>query len=416
MRCGRNASWAAVPGTSFSGGSVLFFFEDNVLDPGRRELRCKGQLVAVEPQVFDLLAFLIRNRERVVSKDDLIAGVWDGRIVSDSTLTSRINAARRAIGDSGEQQHFIRTIARKGIRFVGEVREGQMPSELSVPAPAPVRNQEVTFCRSADGINLALAAVGAGPPLIKVANWLTHIEYDWESPIWLPLLQQLAARYRLIRYDGRGNGLADRDVSEISFAAFVSDLETVVEAAHVQRSAFLGISQGAAVAIAYAVRHPDRVSKLILYGGYAQGRNKRGSAAEVEMAQAFLTIMRHGWGDEHSAFMKAFSSVFFPNGSPQQIKWLVDLQRVTTSPENAVRIRNACDDIDVTELLPKVQVPTLVLHCRHDNVAPLEQGRLLATSIPHAKFVTLESDNHAVLSDEPAWPRLIGEIEAFLKE
>ena len=416
MRCGRNASRAAVPGTSFSGGSVLFFFEDNVLDPGRRELRCKGLLVAVEPQVFDLLVFLIRNRERVVSKDDLIAGVWDGRIVSDSTLTSRINAARRAIGDSGEQQHFIRTIARKGIRFVGEVREGQMPSELSAPVPALVRNQEVTFCRSADGINLALAAVGAGPPLIKVANWLTHIEYDWESPIWLPLLQQLAARYRLIRYDGRGNGLADRDVGEISFAAFVSDLETVVEATHVQRSAFLGISQGAAVAIAYAVRHPDRVSKLILYGGYAQGRNKRGSEAEAEMAQAFLTIMRHGWGDEHSAFMKAFSSVFFPNGSPQQIKWLVDLQRVTTSPENAVRIRNACDDIDVTELLPKVQVPTLVLHCRHDNVAPLEQGRLLATSIPHAKFVTLESDNHAVLSDEQAWPKLIGEIEAFLKE
>ena len=164
------------------------------------------------------------------------------------------------------------------------------------------------------------------------------------------------------------------------------------------------------------MRHPERVSKLILYGGYAQGRNKRGSAAEAEMAQAFLAIMRHGWGDEHSAFMKVFSSVFFPNGSPQQIKWLVDLQRVTTSPENAVRIRNACDDIDVVELLPKVQVPTLVLHCRHDNVAPFEQGRLIARSIPHAKFVTLESDNHVVLAGEPAWPKLIGEIAAFLAE
>jgi pimeloyl-ACP methyl ester carboxylesterase/DNA-binding winged helix-turn-helix (wHTH) protein len=415
-RCCRNASRAAVPATSFSGGNVLFFFEDNVLDPGRRELRCKGQLVAIEPQVFDLLAFLIRNRERVVSKDDLIAGVWDGRIVSDSTLTSRINAARRAVGDSGEQQRLIRTAARKGIRFVGAVREGQMPSELSAPVLAPARNQEVRFCRTTDGINLALAAVGDGSPLIKVANWLTHIEYDWESPIWLPLLQQLAERCRLIRYDGRGNGLADRDVSEISFAAFVSDLEAVVEATQAERPALLGISQGAAVAITYAVRHPDRVSKLILYGGYAQGRNKRGSAADAEMALAFLAIMRHGWGDEHSAFMKAFSSVFFPNGSPQQIKWLVDLQRVTTSPENAARIRKTCDDIDVVELLPQVRVPTLVLHCRHDNVAPLEQGRLIASSIPHAKFVTLESDNHVVLADEPAWPKLIGEIEAFLKE
>jgi DNA-binding winged helix-turn-helix (wHTH) protein/pimeloyl-ACP methyl ester carboxylesterase len=395
---------------------VLFFFEDNVLDPGRRELRCKGALVAVEPQVFDLLLFLIQNRERVVSKDDLIAGVWDGRIVSDSTLTSRINAARRAIGDSGEQQRLIRTVARKGIRFVGAVREGEEPSDVSAPVATPAPNQEVTFCRSADGINLALAAVGAGPPLIKVANWLTHIEYDWESPIWAPLLHQLAVHSRLIRYDGRGNGLADRDVTEISFQAFVRDLKTVVDAANVERPALLGISQGAAVAIAYAVQHPERVSKLILFGGYAQGRNKRSSAAEAEMAQAFLAIMRHGWGDEHSAFMKAFSSVFFPNGSPQQIKWLVDLQRITTSAANAVRIRNACDDIDVVDLLPQVQVPTLVLHCRHDNVAPLEQGRLIARAIPRARFVTLESDNHIVLAHEPAWPKLVGEIQAFLQE
>jgi pimeloyl-ACP methyl ester carboxylesterase len=220
----------------------------------------------------------------------------------------------------------------------------------------------------------------------------------------------------LIRYDGRGNGLADRDVTEISFPAFVRDLKTVVDAANVECPALLGISQGAAVAIAYAVQHPERVSKLILFGGYAQGRNKRGSAAEAEMAQAFLAIMRHGWGDEHSAFMKAFSSVFFPNGSPQQIKWLVDLQRITTSAANAVRIRNACDDIDVVDLLPQVQVPTLVLHCRHDNVAPLEQGRLIARAIPRARFVTLESDNHIVLAHEPAWPKLVGEIQAFLRE
>jgi pimeloyl-ACP methyl ester carboxylesterase/DNA-binding winged helix-turn-helix (wHTH) protein len=392
---------------------LLFFFEDKVLDPNRRELRCKGGLVAVEPQVFDLIVFLVRNRDRVVSKDDLIAGVWDGRIVSDSTLASRINAARRALDDNGDAQRLIRTAARKGVRFVGAVREGQVPSELSAHA---VRNQEVTFCRTGEGINLALATVGVGAPLIKVANWLTHIEYDWESPIWSPLLQHLAERCRLVRYDGRGNGLADRDVADISFDAFVRDLEAVVEATGVDRAAILGISQGAAVAIAYAVLHPERVSKLILYGGYAQGRNKRGSAAEAEMAAAFLAILRHGWGDERSAFMKAFSSVFFPNGSAQQIKWLVDLQRITTSPENAARIRNACDDIDVVDLLPKVQAPTLVIHCRHDNVAPVEQGRLMARSIPHAKFVTLDSDNHVVLAGEPAWPRLVDEIDAFLND
>lgn len=393
---------------------MLFLFENFVLDAGRRELRRKGVLVPVEPQVFDLLVYLVRNRDRVVSKDDLIASVWNGRIVSDSTLSTRINAARRALGDSGEEQRLIRTAARKGLRFVGAAREGQLPSDASAPLSAASAKQDIRFCKTEDGVNLALASVGNGPPLVKIANWLTHLEYDWESPIWSPLLRFLAERNRLIRYDGRGNGLAERDVADISFDGFVHDLETVVDAMQLEQAAFLGISQGAAVAIAYAVRHPERVSKLILYGGYATGRNKRGSSAEAEMAKAFAAMLRHGWGDEHSAFMKAFSSVFLPNASPQQIKWLVDLQRITTSAENAVRIRNACDDIDVTSLMAKVRAPTLVIHCRHDNVASIDQGLLIARSIPHAKFVTIESENHVVLADEPAWLKLVGEIESFL--
>ncbi len=261
---------------------MLFLFENFVLDASRRELRRKGHLVPVEPQVFDLLLHLLNNRDRVVSKDDLIANVWNGRIVSDSTLSTRINAARRALGDSGEEQRLIRTVARKGLRFVGSVREAEMPADASSPLPAVAAKQEISFCKTPDGVNLALAAVGSGPPLVKIANWLTHLEYDWESPIWSPLLQFLAERWRLIRYDGRGNGLADRDVADISFDAFVRDLDTVVEAVQLKQAAFLGISQGAAVAIAYAVRHPERVSKLILYGGYATGRNKRGSPADAD--------------------------------------------------------------------------------------------------------------------------------------
>ncbi|HVV61147.1 MAG TPA: alpha/beta hydrolase [Pseudolabrys sp.] len=234
--------------------------------------------------------------------------------------------------------------------------------------------------------------------------------------MWLPLLQQLAQKHRLIRYDSRGNGLSDRNVDEISFAGFARDFEAVVGASKAARFAVLGISQGAAIAIDYAVRHPDRVTKLVLHGGYALGRNKRGSAEETDKANVFLSMMRHGWGDEHSAFMRAFASVFIPNGSPEQIKWLADLQRVTTTAENALRIRTACDDIDVVALLSKVSVPTLVLHSRHDNVSPLEQGRLLATSIPNARFVTLDSDNHVLLPGEPAWAKFIAELEAFLAE
>jgi len=399
---------------------MRFLFGDYALDTGRRELRRKSELVAVEPQVFDLLVHVIRQRDRVVSKDDLIAAVWDGRIVSESTLSSRINAARHAIGDSGEQQQFIRTVARRGIRFVGDVREDNdavVEAQRTAPTPAGTDvgpPQKVTFCRTSDGVHLAVSSVGDGPVLVKAANWLNHIEYDWHSPVWAPLLHHLARQGRLVRYDGRGNGLSDREVADISFAAFERDLDTVIDATGLDRFALLGISQGGAVAISYAVRHPERVSKLILYGAYAQGRNKRGSAVDAEMANAFLSIMRHGWGDEHSAFMRAFCSIYLPNGSAEQISWFANLQRMTTNAETAVRIRKACDEIDVSELLPQVRVPTLVLHCRHDNVAPFDQGRLMAASIPDAHLVTLESDNHVVLPVEPAWPKLLGEIKAFL--
>jgi pimeloyl-ACP methyl ester carboxylesterase len=350
----------------------------------------------------------------VVSKDDLIASVWQGRVVSDSTLDSRINAVRKAIGDSGGQQELVRTIARKGVRFVGTVRQAEEQPEAAAILPAVARKQEISFCRSTDGTNIAFAAVGSGPTLVKAANWLTHLEYDWESPVWSPLLQRLVEKNRLIRYDSRGNGLSDRNAGNISLDGFVQDLEAVIDAVKPERFAILGISQGAAIAIAYAVRHPKKVTKLILHGGYAQGRNMRGSAEEAEKARTFLSMMQHGWGDEHSAFMRAFTSVFIPNGTSEQIKWLADLQRNTTTAENATRIRNACDEIEVTKLLPKIQVPTLVLHCRYDNVVPQEQGRLLAASIPNARFVTLESDNHILLAGEPAWVKFIDEVEAFL--
>jgi DNA-binding winged helix-turn-helix (wHTH) protein len=180
---------------------VLFSFKDFALDAERRELRARGTIVPIEPQVFDLLVYLIQNRDRVVSKDDLIASVWGGRIVSDSTLDSRINAVRKAIGDSGNQQELVRTIPRKGVRFVGDVQQGQAQPESNNRLPALAHKQEISFCRSADNINIAYATVGNGPALIKAANWLTHLEYDWESPVWAPLLQRLAERNRLIRYD-----------------------------------------------------------------------------------------------------------------------------------------------------------------------------------------------------------------------
>ncbi len=208
------------------------------------------------------MVYLIQNRDRVVSKDDLIASVWGGRIVSDSTLDSRINAVRKAIGDSGEQQALVRTIPRKGIRFVGEVLQGGKPADAAGRLSGFAHKQEISFCRSADNINIAYAEVGNGPPLIKAANWLTHLEYDWESPVWSPLLHRLAEKNRLIRYDTRGTGLSDREVEEFSFDGFMRDFESVVDAVKTDRFAILGISQGAAVAVVYAAAHPERVTKI----------------------------------------------------------------------------------------------------------------------------------------------------------
>jgi DNA-binding winged helix-turn-helix (wHTH) protein len=266
------------------GAEVQFLFDDHVLDVERRELRRAGERIAMEPQVFDLLVYLVRNRDRVLSKDDLIEAIWDGRVVSESTLTSRINAVRKAVGDSGEAQRLIRTVQRKGIRFIGEVSEAFAPREAAVaanvepPRGAALRH-EIQFCTASDGVRIAYAEVGTGPPLLKAANWLNHLEYDWESPIWSHLLHELAAEHRLIRYDARGNGLSDWEVDDISFEAFARDLESVVEATGIDRFALLGISQGCAVSIAYAVRHPQRVSSTAVSpaGGASAARPRRSS-------------------------------------------------------------------------------------------------------------------------------------------
>jgi pimeloyl-ACP methyl ester carboxylesterase len=316
---------------------------------------------------------------------------------------------RNALGY--DAQRIIQTKPRRGYLFACEVTEKD--SARSARA-SPSRNQEITFCQTHDGANLAIATVGQGLPLVRATTWLNHVEYEWQNPLRAPLLHFLSDRFRLIRYDGRGNGLSDRNVADISFATFEEDLDAVVNALRLRSYALLGVSQGAAIVIAHAVRHPERVTKIVIHGGYALGRNRRGSSKERETAQAYITLMRHGWGDEHSAFLRSFTSMYLPGASTEQVNWYADLQRRATSADNAVRLRAACDEIDVVDLLPKVSAPTLVLHCRHDSVVPFDEGRRIAASIPNAKFVSLESENHVLVPDEPAWPKFIDEIEAFL--
>jgi pimeloyl-ACP methyl ester carboxylesterase len=402
---------------------MCFLFDDYVIDAACHELRHRSDVVRIEPQVFDLLLYLIRNRDRVVTKDEVLSAVWPGRIVAESTLFSRVAAARQAIGDSGEQQRFIRTVARRGFRFIGAVTEesaksvttGSDAAPLQIPARAAAPQQHVRFCKTPDDINLAVATTGSGPPLVKTGNWLNHIEYDWHSPIWAPIFARLASGHRLVRYDGRGNGLSDWQVENISFEAFVRDLEAVVDAEGLEKFALLGISQGASVAIAYATRHPERVSRLILCAGYAFGWRKRGNSEEIARRSALQTLVRYGWGQDNPAFRQVFTSLFFPDATVEQIAWFNELQRMTASPENAARILNVFGDIDVSDLLARVSAPTLVLHAQHDAMVPFEQGLRLARDIPGARFVPLHSRNHLVLGHEPAWQQLVEEIQCFLR-
>jgi class 3 adenylate cyclase/pimeloyl-ACP methyl ester carboxylesterase len=285
-----------------------------------------------------------------------------------------------------------------------------------VTAPNAVDlKQEIRFCTAPDGIQLAYSMIGQGPPVMKTGNWMTHLEFDLESPIWRHLYRELAKGHTLIRYDARGNGLSDRTVDEISFDAFVGDLEAVADAAKVTRFALLGISQGCAVSIAYAVRHPERVSHLILYGGYAMGWNKRArSAAEKEEDAAMLTLMRVGWGKENPAFRQLFTSQFMPGATKEQADWFNELQRITVSGQVAARIYEATGEIDVTPLLPRVSVPTLVLHARDEARVPFEAGRRMAAGIPGARFVALPGRNHLFLETEPAFGQFMEQTRAFL--
>jgi pimeloyl-ACP methyl ester carboxylesterase len=275
--------------------------------------------------------------------------------------------------------------------------------------------QDIRFCTAPDGVQLAYSMIGQGPPLMKTGNWMTHLEFDLESPIWRHLYRDLAKDHTLVRYDARGNGLSDRTVDEISFDAYVSDLEAVVDAAGMTRFALLGISQGCAVSIAYAVRRPERVSHLILYGGYALGRNKRArTAAQKEEDAAMLTLMRLGWGKENPAFRQLFTSEMIPGGTKEQADWFNELERISVSPEMAVRYVEATGEIDVTPLLSQVNVPTLVLHARDDARVPFEAGRRMAAGIPGAQFVALPGRNHLFLESEPAFGQFLEHTRAFL--
>lgn len=352
----------------------MFTFADCELDPDRYELRRGGDVVHVEPQVFAVLVLLVRHHDRVVRQAEMLDSVWGTRCVSVSTLTSRVKAARRAIGDDGTGQRMIRTVRGVGYRFVAPIHEHADPEATgSLP-------QDIRFCRGHDGVRIALARVGTGPVLVKAANWMTHLGFDVDSPLWRHWLAGLSTGHTLVRYDARGCGLSSWEVAHLGFEDWVRDLELVADALDLRRFPLIGLSHGGAVAIGYAARHPERVSHLVLVGACARGA----TAAAAAGAQRW---------------------------PPRD-----ELPRRTTSPGNTLLYRRALAAVDVRRAAADVGCPTLVLHARGDRVVPLECAAELAAAIPGSRLVPLPGSSHLPREDEAAWPVLLSTLRAFLED
>jgi len=277
--------------------------------------------------------------------------------------------------------------------------------------------QHIHYVTASDGTRLAWAESGAGPVLVKAANWLTHLEYEWESPVWRHWMQFFSAQFRFVRHDERGCGMSEGSDQQMTVEWWTDDLAAIIDAARPSEPVtLLGISQGAVACINYAIRHPERVARMILYGGYARGALRRETPVRARAYQAMIDLARAYWGSDNPTFRQVFTSRFIPDGTPQQLQWFNELCLKTTSAEVAARLLEARAVMDISESLAEVRTPTLVMHARGDEVVPIAEGRLLASSIQAAHFVELDSRNHVLLEHEPAWQRFQEEVLAFVKK
>lgn len=392
-----------------SDSGKVYTFGPFRLETGERRLLKAEELVPLTGKTLDLLEILVGGAGTLQRQQQLMDRLWPDVVVEQNNLQYHVSLLRRALGDVEGVE--IQTVRGQGYRLLAEVQERARHA-----APPATRLQHTHFCKAKDGARLAYARLGDGPPLVKAANWFSHLEVDWQGPVWRHWLEFLSRDHCLVRYDARGNGLSDWQPPSISFEDFVDDLACVFDAAGISRAPVLGISQGAAVAASYAARHPERVSALVLINGCARGWRVKNHARLTERIEAMMVLMRQGWGGENAAFRQMFTTGFLPHATPEQSAWFNELQRQTAAPENAVKILSALGDVDVREELAQVRVPTLVFHCRGDTVVPFKDGLEVASLISGARFVPLDSAGHLLLEGEVAWQRFSLEVSAFLRE
>jgi len=383
----------------------------------RRLLR-GGDLVPLAGKPFDTLVLLVEGAGTLQKQQVLIDRLWPDVAVEQNNLQQNISLVRRALGGTGGVE--IETVRGQGYRLLTEVREVDAfsPPEASpasdADAPVSIPRQRVHFCTAGDKTRLAYARSGNGPPLVKAANWLSHLEFDHKSPVWRHWWRELANRYQLIRYDTRGGGLSDWEPAAVTFDAWVEDLRRVVESTGVERFALFGMSQGVSVAVAYAAKYPERISHLILYGGFVRGQPKREDPRELERASLMQHLIRVGWGDPKHAFRQVFGALSIPDGTNEQFKWFDELQRASMSASSAAEFARVAHEVDLRPLLREIRVPTLVIHANRDAAVPFAEAKIIAGGIPDAKLKVLDGNNHILFEHEPAWPIFLEEIDAFI--
>lgn len=394
-------------------GRGAYRFGPFQLDVRERRLSRGADLIPLRLKVFDTLRVLVENGGRLVTKEALLDAVWPETAVEENNLNHNVSVLRKALGERATGQQYIETVPRVGYRFIADVETAEPRAGAAIASAAKLR-QEIRYCTTSDGVRLAYATVGSGPPLVKASNWLTHLDLEWSSPLWRHWWSALSLHHRVLRYDERGNGMSQRNIGDVGLDTWVQDLETVVDAAGFERFPLLGISRGGPIAIAYAVKHPERVTHLVLYGAFAAGRIHVGSPDQIEERRALISLTRLGWGHDNPAFRRLFTARFIPEGTAEHEKWFDELQRISTSPEHAALLMERADTVNVQPLLPNVRTPTLVVHCDRDGAVPADRGREIAAAIPNARYVSLPGRNHLMLEDEPAWTMFLEELGLFL--
>lgn len=387
---------------------MILIFADCVLDTERQSLTRGGARVAVEPQVFELIRLLAENADRLVTRDDIVAAVWGGRIVSESAISSRIASARRAVGDTGRRQAVIRTVRKRGLRLAVPVLAGGAGRRAG-----PARAVTVRYATTGDGTRLAYSVDGSGPPVAAVGNFFTDVEKDMQVTGAHELYDALIGQNRLLRFDQRGAGLSDRALGRVGLAEGAGDLAAVLDAAGFERTALFALSSGALTALSFAARYPDRVTRMVIVGGYVDGRVRRAGKTDPD-SDPIRGMYEEGWEDPQSVLMTASMAAYLPEGPGDVARGLAAYFQANTSRENVLAVRDALNLASVGDCLGRITCPVLVIHARHDRIHPLAEAQKIAAGIDGAALLVLASANHIPLPGHPSWDTYLEATLDFL--